>query len=110
MGIEISENDRRYVDFLNTLLPPEEQILYKEQEKAVPATPTAKIEHAAQRASAPVLRPKSSPVAHRESGPVPHPKSSPAAHPESDHETEDKEIDSLIVSLFSKREKKQDEQ
>ncbi|MDA8240735.1 MAG: PilZ domain-containing protein [Nitrospiraceae bacterium] len=93
MGIEISENDHHYVNFLNTLLLPEEQKLYKEHEKAVPASPAAKIEHAARGRSGPVPRPKSPPVATRKSG----------------HETEDNEIDSMISSLFSKRQKKQGE-
>jgi uncharacterized protein (TIGR02266 family) len=93
MGIEISENDRLYVNFLNTFLPPEEQIRHEERKKAVPAPPAAKIKHAA----------------HPESGPVPPPKSSPAATRKSDHETEENGIDSLISSLFSKREKKQGE-
>ena len=94
MGIEIIESDRHYVNFLNTFLPPEERICYGEHKKAVPAPPAAKIEHAARRGS----------------GPVPRPKSPPAAARKSDHETEDNEIDSLISSLFSKREKKQGEQ
>jgi len=95
MGIEISENDRRYVDFLNAYLPPEEQI--QERKKAAPAHPTQK----------PVQ--KMEHHAHRGSGHVPHPKSQPAVHRKSDHKTEDNEIDSLISSLFSKPEKKQDE-
>ncbi len=98
MGIEISENDRHYVNFLNTLLPPEGQILYKEHKKAVPAPPAAKIGH----------------IAPQESRPVPRPKSPPAAIRKTDLETEgneikDNEIDSLISSLFSKRQKKQGE-
>ena len=93
MGIEISENDRHYVNFLNTLLPPEEQILYKEYKKAVPAPPAAKIEHAARGGRGPVPRPKSPPADTRKSG----------------HEAEDNEIDSLISSLFSQRQKKQGE-
>jgi len=93
MGIEISENDRHYVDFLNTLLPPEEQILYKQLKKVVPAPPAAKVEH----------------IPHKVSGPVPPPKSPPAAPRKRDFETKDNEIDSLISSLFSKGEKKQDE-
>jgi len=101
MGIEISENDRHYVNFLNTLLPPEEQILYQEHKKAVPAPPAAKIEHAAHR--------ESRPAPHRENPPAPRPKSSPAATRKSDHETEDNELDSLISSLFSRGEKRQDE-
>lgn len=104
MGIEISENDRHYVEFLNTFLPPEEQIAYKEQKKAVPEPPpAAKIEHAANRKSGPAPRRESRPVT-----PTP-PKGPPAATRESDHGVEDKEIDSLIFSLFSKGEKKQDE-
>ncbi len=110
MGIEISENDRHYVNFLNTLLPSEEQILYKEYQKAVPAPPAAKIEQAAaHRGSGPVAHPKSPPAAHKGSGPVPRPKSSPSATRKSAHETEDNEIDSLISSLFSQRQKKQGE-
>jgi len=101
MGIEISEFDRHYVNFLNTFLPPEEQILYQEHKKAVPAPPAAKIEPAAPRERRPVPRPHSR---H-----VPRPKSLPAAARRSDHETEDNEIDSLISSLFSKREKKEGE-
>lgn len=109
MGIEISQNDRHYANFLNTLLPPEEQILYKEYKKAVPVPPAAKIEHAARGGSGPVPRPKSTPAAHKENGPAPRPKSSPSATRKSPHETEDKEIDSLISSLFSQRQKKQRE-
>jgi Tfp pilus assembly protein PilZ len=98
MGIEISENDNHYVNFLNTLLPPEAQILCKEHKKAVPATPASKIES----------------IAHQEKEPVPRPKSPPAAtrkknHETTDNETKDNEIDSLISSLFPKREKKQGE-
>jgi len=93
MGIEISENDLHYVNFLNTFLPPEEQILYKEHKKAAPAPCAARIEHAARQDSGPVLRPKSLPAAVRKI----------------DHETEDDEIDSLISSLFFKREKKKGE-
>lgn len=93
MGIEISENDRHYVDFLNPFLPPGEQIRYEKKRKAAQAPPAAKTEHAAQRGSRP----------------VPHPKSPPAAARKSAHETEDNEIDSLISSLFSKREEKQGE-
>ena len=97
MGIEISENDRHYVNFLNTFLPSEEQILYKQLKKAVPAPPAAKIEH----------------IAHQKSRPVPHPKSPPAVPRKRDLETKDNEtknneIDSLISSLFSKGDKKQD--
>ena len=109
MGIEITENDRHYVNFLNTLLPPEEQILYKEHKEAVPAPPAAKIEHAAHRESGPAPHPKSSPAAHKEIGPVPRPKSSTSATRKSAHETEDNEIDSMISSLFSQRQKKQGE-
>ncbi len=98
MGIEISENDHHYVNFLNTLLPPEEQILYKEQKKFVPAPPAAKIEHVPHRENSPARR--------RDSSPVSRPKNSPAAAREIDYETEDNEIDSLILSLFPKREKK----
>lgn len=99
MGIEITENDRYYVNFLNTLLPPEEQILYNEDKKVVPepAPPAAKIEHAATG--------ENRPIPHPESRHVPRPKSSPSAAGKSDNETEDNEIDSLISSLFSKREK-----
>ena len=98
MGIEISENDRHYVNFLNTFLPPEEQIVYQENKKVVPAPPAAKIKHAAPRVNRP--------VPHPESRHVPRPKNSPADAQKSDHETEDHEIDSLISSLFSKRGKK----
>ena len=59
MGIEISENDRHYVNFLNTFLSPEEQILYKEHKKAVPAPPAAKIGHSVQQETGPVPRPTS---------------------------------------------------
>lgn len=92
MGIEISENDRHYVNFLNTLLPPGEQILYREHEKAAPAPPGARIGHAAPQESGPVISPKSLSSAGRR---VPR-------------ETEEEEIDSLISSLFSKSEKKND--
>jgi uncharacterized protein (TIGR02266 family) len=101
MGIEISENDRKYVDFLNAFLPPEEQIVYREQKKAVPAPSAPKSEQAASRESRPAPR--------RESKPATPPKGPPAAARESDHETDDSEIDSLIFSLFSKREKKEGE-
>lgn len=93
MGIEISENDHHYVNFLNSFLPPEAQIIYEEHKKAVPAPPAAKIE----------------PIAPQKSKPVPHPKSPPAAPRKIDNETNDNEINSLISSLFSKREKKQGE-
>ena len=98
MGIEIGENDNHYVNFLNTFLSPEGQILYKEHKKSVPAPPAAKIE----------------PIARQESKPVPPPKCPPAATRKidletEDNETKDNEIDSLISSLFTKREKKQDE-
>jgi hypothetical protein len=93
MGIEISENDRHYIDFLNTLLPPEEQILFKEHKKVVPVPTAVKVEH----------------IAPQKSRPVPSPKSPPAAPRKRDLETKDNEIDSLISSLFSKGEKKQDE-
>ena len=98
MGIEISEYDRHYVNFLNTFLPPEEQILYKEHKKtmpdkelkkAAPPAPAAKIQHSVQQKSRPVASQIISPAATRKS----------------DHDTKDNEIDSLISSLFSKREK-----
>jgi hypothetical protein len=91
MGIEISENDRHYVNFLNTFLSPEEQI--QGHTKAAQAPPAARTEH----------------PAHRGSRHVPHSNSQPAANRKSDHETKGDEIDSLISSLFSKPEKKQGE-
>jgi hypothetical protein len=101
MGIEISETDRNYVDFLNTLLPPEEQIVYKEQKKAVPAPPAVKTEQAADR--------KRGPASSQEGEPVSHRKVSPAAARQSGREMEDEEIDSLISPLFSKGEKEEGE-
>ncbi|MFZ2197813.1 MAG: PilZ domain-containing protein, partial [Thermodesulfovibrionales bacterium] len=83
MGIEIIENDRHYVDFLNTLLPPEEQILFKEHKKVVPAPPAAKVEHIAAQKSRPVSPPKSPPAATRKS-----------YSETKDSETKDNEIDS----------------
>jgi hypothetical protein len=100
MGIEISENDRHYADFLNTLLPPEEHILYKEQKKAAQAPAPKTVQ-----ADSPGRRP----VPPRQSAPPPPPKGPPAAAQESGCEADDNEIDSLIVSLFSKRDNKQDE-
>ncbi len=97
MGIEISENDRHYVNFLNTFLPPEEQINYNEHKKIAQTPPSEKIEHAAR---------ESRPIPHPERSHSPHPKSSDVTAQKIHHETEDQEIDSLISSLFSKREKK----
>ncbi len=97
MGIEISEYDRHYVDFLNTLLPPEEQIQYHEHKKSLPTPPAAKVENAAHRDNR---------HPHPENRHIPHPKSPHAAEPKGDQEKEDDKIDSLISSLFSKREKK----
>jgi hypothetical protein len=101
MGIEISETDRIYVDFLNTHLPAEERIVYRERRKAIPPAPALKIEQAASRESKPVHR--------REAEPAHHPQSPDENAQEDDHEEDDSAIDSLIHSLFSKRDKKQGE-
>jgi len=101
MGIEIIENDRYYVDFLNALLPPEEQILYRENRKTVLAPPAAKVEHIAPQKSRPVPRPKSPPAVTRQTN------HKTKGTRNSDLEAKDNEIDSLISSLFSKGEKKQ---
>jgi hypothetical protein len=109
MGIEIVENDLNYVNFLNTFLPSEEQILYKEPKKAVQEPPAAKIGSAGHRGSAPVSKRGSGQASPRGSAPAHRPKGSPEATRQSDQEMDDKEIDSLIFSLFPKRESKQGE-
>ncbi len=126
MGIELSENDRHYVNFLNTFLSPEDRIIYEEQKKALQAQPPANTGQAAATGETkPVAHPKRTPATTRGNRPVPHPKGSAASTPdnrsashpksppsaaqESDHGTDDNEIDSIILSLFSNREKKQAE-
>jgi hypothetical protein len=106
MGIEISEYDRHYVDFLNSFLPPQEQILRKEQKKSVPeksvlAPPAPKIEQTVHRDSIPAPRCERTPPAR--------PKGPPKATRQSDNEIEDTEIDSLFSSLFSRNAKKEAE-
>lgn len=103
MGIEISEYDRHYVNFLNTLLSPEEQILYQEHKNA--ARPAAMIGQPACQESGPLVgQTVGSLPRHSEPGPLTE-KQPPAAR-KIEHEPEDHDIDSLISSLFSKRDKK----
>ncbi len=112
MGIEITENDLHYVNFLNTFLPPDQQIRYQEQRKAVPAASQQE-----QRKAVPTQSPqeqkKAAPAspsakighaARRESEPAPSVKKIPPALYENDHEPGDDAIDSLISSLFTKDE------
>ncbi len=101
MGIEISEHDRNYADFLNAFLPPEDQIHYDEHNKVVPAPHAAKTEQAASL--------QNGPIPNAKGAPVPPPKSLPSAKCGIDHETEADEIDSLISSLFSTSEKNKSE-
>ncbi len=51
MGIEIIESDQNYINYLNTLLPPEEQLQHKTGKKAESVSESAK--------SKPDARPKS---------------------------------------------------
>lgn len=91
MGVEISECDRHYVNFLNSFLPPLKQIIYDEHKKSLPQPAAEKIGHPSPQESGPISLLKSPSVVAREA----------------DHEIKENEIDSLISSLFSKNQKKE---
>jgi Tfp pilus assembly protein PilZ len=81
MGVEIIQSDRNFADFLNSFLPASE-----------------KMQHKAHKAVKPVSAPA-------ESKPATPPKSEPT-RPEKKQDSEGDEIDSMISSLFPKKDKK----
>ncbi len=82
MGVEIIQSDRNFINFLNTLLPPEKKAQPGENAHAGPAT------------------------AQAENKPPTAAKNRPEARPKKEQYPESDEIDSMISSLFSRRDKK----